>query len=171
MSYSVSALGWLPSCVQHRMILSPHPCPYLINSTDVLRMSRNVPRADTDVLEVCHHTLGDRRHGRGRPCFQDPNKRFIQQRLLRPGTPGEDVQWQAGPSSCGGGSQSDRNPDQAQALEAAGCGGDGCPESTLGSQPCLRGSQGGLWAGSSPCALGQRHHTRHFSAPPEVFKA
>lgn len=72
---------------------------------------------------------------------------------------------------CVGGSQSDRNPDQAQALGVAGCGGDGCLESTLGSQPCLRGSQGELWAGSSPSALGQRHHTRHFSAPPEVFKA
>ena len=40
-----------------------------------------------------------------------------------PKTPGEDVQGPAGPSPCGGGSQSDRNPDQAQALGAAGCGG------------------------------------------------
>lgn len=54
----------------------------------MLRISKERARADTDVLEACHHTLGDRGHGRGRlTCSQDPNKRFIQQRLLRPGTP------------------------------------------------------------------------------------
>lgn len=128
------------------MILSPHPCPYLINSTDALRMSRNVPRADTDVLEACHHTLGDRGHGRRRPCSQDPNKRFIQQRLLRPGTP-----WggRAGASrtfTLRGWLAVRQEPRPGPGLGGSRVrwGLDGCPESTLGSRPCPGGGRGGL---------------------------
>lgn len=128
------------------MILSLHPCPYLINSTDVLRISRNVPRADTDVLEACHHTLGDRGHGRGRPCSQDPNKRFIQQRLLRPGTPWGGRAVASRTFTLRGWLAVGQEPRPGPGLGGSRVrwGLAGCPESTLGSRPRPGGGRGGL---------------------------
>lgn len=128
------------------MILSLHPCPYLINSTDVLRISRNVPRADTDVLEACHHTLGDRGHGRGRPCSQDPNKRFIQQRLLRPGTPWGGRAVASRTFTLRGWLAVGQEPRPGPGLGGSRVrwGLAGCPESTLGSRPRPAGGRGGL---------------------------
>lgn len=111
------------------------------NSTDALRMSRNVPCADTDVLEVCHHNLGDRGHGRGRPCFQDL---FIQQRLLRPGTPRGGRAVASRTLALPGVLTVGQEPRSGPGLWVSKMrwGLDGCLESMLSSRPCLRGSQG-----------------------------
>lgn len=111
------------------------------NSTDALRMSRNVPCADTDVLEVCHHNLGDRGHRRGRPCFQDP---FIQQRLLRPGTPRGGRAVASRTFALPGVLTVGQEPRSGPGLWVSRMrwGLDGCLESMLSSRPCLRGSQG-----------------------------
>lgn len=137
----------------------------------MLRISRNVPRADTDVLEACVTILwvteGTERKTK---CSQDPNREgSFSKRLLRPGTPWGGRAVASRTFTLRGWLAVDRTQTRPRPGGQQGAVGSGwLPREHVGPPaPSCRRSRWPLWAGRVLVLLGQRHICH--LCPPKVF--